>query len=136
MTTQAITLQLPDPVYDHFRSRANRTHRSVEVEILDVVTTAAVEEHGLADDLAEAVTGLEILDDDALWRAARSELPEESRERLEALNFKQQSEGLDSTGHTALEQLLHTYDRVMLVRAHAARLLQERGHDVSALGPQ
>ncbi len=136
MTTQAITLQLPDPVYDHFRSRAERTHRSVELEILDVVTTAAVDEHGLADDLAEAVSGLEILDDDALWRAARSELPEESRERLEALNFKQQSEGLESTEHTALEQLLHTYDRVMLVRAYAARLLQERGHEVSTLGPR
>ncbi len=81
----------------------------------------------------EAVADLEVLDDEALWRAARSQLPAGETETLEALNFKQQSEGLTETERQQQEQLLTACDRVMLVRAHAAKLLKERGRDISEL---
>lgn len=133
MSTQAVTLRLPLPVYELFRSRAERSQRSVEGELLEVVATAAEDQERLPTDLAEAIAGLVVLDDEALWHAARSHLPTQHREQLEALNFKQQSEGLTQDEQQRQEQLLHACDRVMLVRAHAARLLKERGHDVSKL---
>ena len=92
-----------------------------------------IDQDALPRDLAEAVAGLEVLADEALWRAARSQFPAEKKEQLEALNFKQQSEGLTQTEQQSQEQLLTASDKVMLVRAHAARLLHERGHDVSEL---
>lgn len=133
MSTQAVTLRVPLPIYEFFQNRAKRTHRSVEKEFLELAAVAAAEEDELAEDLAEAVAGLEVLDDQALWQAARSRLPAEKQERLQALNYKQQSEGLTSAEGQRQEQLLRASDRVMLVRAHAAKLLKERGHDISEL---
>ena len=132
MSTQAITLQLPIPVYEQIKSRARRTRQTVETEVLNLVTTA-VEEESLPDDIAAAVESLDLLDDDALWRAARNTLAPEKQEQLEALNFKQQSEGLTRSESDVHATLLHAYDRAVLVRARAAELLVERGHDVAEL---
>lgn len=133
MAGYAVTLQLPAPLYDRFRSRAERTQRSVEAELLEAVATVASEEDDLSESLTRAVADLELLDDEGLWRAARARLSEPVRARLEALNFKQQDEGLTPTEKEDLEQLVHQYDRAVLLRAQAARLLKERGHDVSEL---
>ncbi len=133
MPTQAITLRLPLPVYEFFKNRAERTHRSVEGELLEVATTEATEKDRLSLDLAQAVAGLAVLDDEDLWRAARSRLPIEQKDQIEALNYKQQSEGLTQAERQRQEQLLSACDRVMLVRAHAAKLLKVRGHDISEL---
>ncbi len=132
MSTHAIMLQLPIPLYEQIRSRAQRARQTVETEVLDLVTTA-VEEASLPDDMAVAVESLDLLDDDDLWRAARSTLALEKQEQLEALNFKQQSEGLTQSESDIQRTLLHAYDRAVLVRARAAELLVERGHDIAEL---
>ncbi len=129
----AVTLQLPVTLYDHFKSRAERARRSLESELLEAVATVATEEETLPEDMEQAVEDLQVLDDKALWGAARHCLPEEARARLEDLNLKQQREGLTPGEREAHTQLLHQYDRAILVRAHAMQLLKERGHDVSDL---
>ena len=133
MSTHAVTLRLPLPMYELFKSRAKRADRSMEVELLEAVATVAEDQESLAADLAEAVAGLKLLDDDDLWRAARTHLPSEHHDELEALNFKLQSEGLTETEQQRQEQLLTACDRVMLVRAHGAKLLKERGYDITEL---
>lgn len=75
------------------------------------------------------IEALELLNDDALWRTARNHLSDEVRSQLEALNFKQQGERLTPAEKKTLTQLVHQYDRAVLLRAEAARLLMERGHD-------
>jgi len=132
MSTHAITLQLPFPLYEQIKSRAQRTRQTVETEVLKLVQTA-VDEGRLPDDMAAAAESLDLLDDDALWRAARSILAPEKQEQLEALNFKQQSEGLTPSESEVHATLLHAYDRAVLVRGRAAELLAERGHDVAEL---
>jgi len=54
-------------------------------------------------------------------------------ERLEELNFKRQRDGLTGTEVEEAATLLARYERTMLVRARAAAVLKERGHDISAL---
>ncbi len=130
--THAITLQLPIPLYEQIRSRARRARQTVESEVLNLVTTA-VEDESLPDDTATVVESLSLPDDTPLWRAARSTLAPEKQEQLEALNFKQQSEGLTRSETDIHATLLHAYDRAVLVRARAAELLVERGHDVAEL---
>ncbi len=132
MSTHAITLQLPISLYEQIKSRARRARQTVETEVLSLVT-AAVEEESLPEDMAAAVESLILLGDAALWRAARSTLPAEQQEQLEALNFKQQREGLTRSEREIHATLLHAYDRAVLVRARAAELLVERGHDVAEL---
>jgi hypothetical protein len=87
----------------------------------------------LPESLAQAVAALESFNDDALWRSARHTFLPEDSTRLEALHFKRQDEGLSEAEQGAASQLVEEYERTMLVRAHAAKLLKERGHDISGL---
>jgi len=133
MAAHAVTVHLPSPLYDQLRRQAEDAHRSVEAELLDVVANVVPMTAGLPDDLEAALSGLEILDDDALWRAARTTLPEEVSERLEELHFVERRRELTEAESGELSALLRQYERTMLVRARAARLLKERGHDIDSL---
>jgi len=133
LAAHAVTLRIPAPLYDHFQNRAERAQRSLEAELLDAVATVAADEEKLSDDMAKAVADLDLLSDDELWLAARNHLSDAARSQLEALNFKQQKTGLTASERETLEQLVGQYDRAVLLRAEAARLLQERGHEVSEL---
>ena len=133
MTVQTVTVNLPGPLYNRLKHRAEQTHRTVEVELVEAVTTALPETEELPSDLAEAIAPLALLDDDALWRAARSHLALEAAAQLEELHLKRQREGLTETETQTLAGLVRQYERAMLVRAQAAALLKQRGHDVTPL---
>lgn len=133
MAAHAVTLRLPPSLYDLFSSRAEQSQRSLEAELLDAVATVAADEEELSLDVAKSVAALELLSDAELSRAARNQLSDEDRSQLGALNFKQQKEQLTSNEKEALERLVQQYDRAVLLRAEAIRLLKERGQDVSGL---
>ena len=136
MSAQAVTLHLPPSLYDLLRQRTQETRRSLEAEILDVVrSVVSPEDDLLSPELREAVAPLRRLDDEALRRAATERFPEAAAQRFSELNRKQQREGLSDDEVSALEDLRRGYERVMVVRAEAAALLKERGHDVSGLIP-
>ncbi len=133
MSVQPITVNLPTALYSRLRRRAEQSRRTVEAELLDVVTTAVPVADDLPADLNEAISPLSLLDDAALWRAARSRMAAETAAQLEALHLKRQRDGLTATEDQTLAGLVRHYERVMLVRAQAATLLKQRGHDVSEL---
>jgi hypothetical protein len=87
----------------------------------------------LPDALERALTPLFTYDDAALWEAARSRMNPAAAERLQALNLKQQRDGLTAAEEIESDGLIQEYERAMLVRAQAAALLKERGHDISVL---
>jgi hypothetical protein len=104
------------------------TRRSVEkimVDTLEVVTSDA------ADDNDDEVDALPLLDDAALWRAARSHMPVKAVKRLSSLASKKQREGLTEDEAAEAEELVQQYEHSLLLRAEAAALLHERGHGVS-----
>ncbi len=76
------------------------------------------------------------MDNDALWRVARSRMPVEEAELMEEFHFKRRYEGLSETEIKSLNYLVQQYERYMLNRAEAAVLLKERGVDISELGPK
>jgi hypothetical protein len=98
-----------------------------------VVATAVPALEELPQDLEDAISPLALLDDEALWRAARTHLSVDVSERLEELHTKRRREGLTDAEAQTLAALLRQYERAMLVRAQAAALLKQRGHDVSSL---
>ncbi len=131
--TEPITVHLPDALYDRLKHRADQMRRPIEVELVEAVATAIPESEDLPPELEEAISSLALLNDDELWRAARSQLPREAVEQLAELNLKQQSEGLSDEERSSQARLLRQYERLILVRAEAAGRLKERGHDVSVL---
>lgn len=133
MTTQPVMLHVPDALYDRIRRQAEEAHRTVEDELLDVVAAAVPGEDDLPPDLEEAVSQLAVLDDAALFSAARAAMPKDAAEDLERLHDKRQREGLTEEEAQAAAALTRQYERFMLVRAEAASLLIDRGHDISGL---
>ncbi len=83
--------------------------------------------------IAEQVRQLTFLDEHHLWQAAKRVVPREKSERMQELIFKQQAEGLTELEQQETKQLVMYANLVMLIRAEAAVLLQERGLDISGL---
>lgn len=133
MTTQTVTLQIPEDLYARVRQRAERSQRSVEAEFINVLSEAVPGSDELPSGLAEAVASLEQLDDTGLWEVARGRLPDEISAELQDLHSKQQRAGLTGAERQRADELCFEYDRAMLVRARAAALLKERGHNVAGL---
>ena len=128
-----VTLKLPIQLYNRFRRRAYKTHRPIEIEVLEAVATGAPAEDDLPSDLSQMLADLGALDDAALWQAARQHFAGEDVARLEQFHLKRQREGLTPAETESAETLIRQYERAMLARAQAAALLRQRGYDVSEL---
>jgi hypothetical protein len=133
MPIQAVTVNLPSPLYERLARRATKTHRTIEAELVDAVATLPEESDELPADMAEALAALHLLDDEDLWRAARHRLAAEKASAIEELHLKRQRDGLSGPEAEALSTLMREYTRTLLVRSRAAALLKQRGRDVSGL---
>ena len=133
MTTQTVTLDLPELLYQKLRLRAAQSQRTVEDELLEVLAIAVPLTDDLPTDLSGTITSLATLNDADLWRAAQTLLPANVTARLEELHVKRQREGLTEYQEREAAALIHQYERVMLIRAQATALLKQRGHDVARL---
>ncbi|KPV54316.1 hypothetical protein SE17_04505 [Kouleothrix aurantiaca] len=131
MTTQDITINLPDLLYRKLKARADQTQRSVEAEALDALVASVPTADELPTDLEDSLAQLSLLDDKSLWRAARTTFPTDAARQLEELHLKRQREGLTENEAQAASALLQQYERAMLVRAQAAALLKGPGHDIA-----
>ena len=107
--------------------------RSVADELAAAVTASLPEQETLPPDIEQELSELDLFTDEELWRAARMTAPADKTERMQVLVEKQQLEGLIDTEKQETAVLSHFFNRVMLVRAKAAVLLKERGHDVDQL---
>jgi hypothetical protein len=133
MTIQAITLNLPETVYEQIRRAAEKAQRPVNEVLVEAVTAVAPVIGIAPENLRTALAQMAYLNDAALWQAARATMTAEQRERLAVLHDKQQREGLTAEEQAEEQTLLALYRETLLVRAQAAVLLKQRGYDVSDL---
>jgi hypothetical protein len=133
MAEQSLTLTIPDALFQQIKKHAAFSGRAVEDELL-VLAAMALAQDEIPADILEAVAALPQLDDEALWQTARSSklAPNQSRE-IERLQHRRQRASLIPAEQQRLAHLLHQYRRALLVRAHAAGLLKDRGHNVDVL---
>ena len=130
---QTVTLQLSDETLQRYRQGAAAARKRLEEFLVERLLEAVPP---LPDDLPsplhEALKALEELDDEALWKVVRSQLPP-TRQRLYSRLLAQQSQG-PLTGHD--QERLHTLGEearlLTLKKAHAAMLLRWRGHSLPA----
>ena len=126
MTARAITLHLPETLYERFRQRAEWSRRSLETELLEAVASAVPAEAELSPELIRTVEALAGLADEELWHLARKAMSPEASQELEALHLKQRDEGLSQDEDAARARLMQEYEQTMLIRAQAAKLLKDR----------
>jgi hypothetical protein len=133
MSEKTIHLTLPKELHDRLLHRAEAVGRSLQKEIIEALYEATADASELPLHLTEALAPLPSCSDEELWHAARVRLPVEESETMESLNRKRSHQGLEDAEACRLARLRRLADRVMLVRAEAAVLLKQRGHDVSRL---
>lgn len=130
---QTITISLPENVYQRVKRQSLQNKRDVAEEVVSVVIGALPTAVPLTD-LADERQQLHFLPDDDLWRAAEMAATPSENERMQFLVEKQQRVGLTSGEQEEVALLARFFTRIMMVRAEAAVLLQERGHDITILG--
>jgi hypothetical protein len=133
MNTQQVTITLPEKIYQRVKRRSQIMKRSVADEVVATVTAALPEQETLPPDIEQELLALVLFSDEELWRAARMTAPADKVERMQILVEKQQLEGLTEVEKQEAALLSHFFTRIMLVRAKAAVLLKERGHDIDQL---
>src|SRR5689334_14690216 len=110
MVQQTVTVTLPEDVYQRVKVRAEQAHHSVEEELL-TLAASALDDEPIPLDIQEAVASLPVLDEAALWQAARSRLSPAESDEVEVLHFKQQREGLTAAEQYRLAALMHQYEK-------------------------
>lgn len=133
MSLQQITISLPQKIYRQVQKQSQQMRRSVADEVTAVITASLPEQENLPAKLKEEMAQLTLFTDAELWQAARMTAPPEKTARMQELLDKQQLEGLTEGEKAEAERLARFFDRVMLARAKAAVLLQERGYDIDQL---
>lgn len=129
--TQTITLHLPEALYRRAQAAAEAQQQPLEEVVLGAVAAGMPLLDDLPPLLAHEAAALSLLNDEALWRAARQTLSAELQERYEALSEQRELGALALDEQRQLEQILGEYQRIVLLRAQAAVLLKLRGYDLS-----
>jgi hypothetical protein len=131
MSTQEVTLPLPETLYLRFKQTAQATQQSLTDVLLHAVQVGSPPSWEDAPVTFQAdLAALDRYDDEALWRIARSYRTEADIIRLQELLEKNADEQLTETERAELAQLHTEADRLMLRKAHAAALLRWRGHTI------
>lgn len=130
---QSITIDIPEPVFVALQRQAEDQRRTVQEVAQEVIATNISPENGLPPDLVAELAVLPRYSDAELWKTARARVSPLDGERLEEIHYHASARTLTVAERSEQQQLLAICNRVMLLRAKAAALLQERGHDISVL---
>ena len=133
MTTQHLQIDLPDLLYQRLQERAHHMRQSIQEAARSVMVEALTQADQLPVDLEDLLASLQHLSDAELWLTARTQMPTQQSTQLERLNRKRQREGLTIAEEQTATVLLGQYQRIILLRAQAAALLAQRGHDLTPL---
>ena len=130
MTTQTVSVQVPEPIFRKLKRAADVTCRPVEEVLAATLNAALLEPSGLPPDLADELASMYLFSDDALWAATEPSLSPTEQRRLGQLNRIAGERPLTKAENAEQEQLLAAYHRSVLRRAQALAILAQRGHPI------
>jgi hypothetical protein len=127
--TQAITIHIPDTLYDQLKRTAELSHRSIDTIVA----------HSLAQSIAPLLTDIPAeyhtdvyplleMDEAALQAEVRRVFPADDWSTYEALLAKKKAGLLTTQEHMQLDALRRAADILMFRKAYAAVLLKCRGY--------
>lgn len=134
MTTETMTIQVPETLYRRLERLAALSGRPVESLIMQTLSASIPP---LPDDLPvptrDALTSLEDLSDDVLWQIVRSDMPEAEYEQFTELRAKRRAGTIGPDEQATFDHLTQEADIRTLRKAYAAVLLKWRGHRIPTL---
>ena len=130
MATELVTLELPEPLYRAARQVAEVTGQPLDAVLQASIAHALPPLQDIPEDQAADLAALALLDDGALWQAARAELSAGDQAELQTLLEHQGTGALSTAQHARLGELLDGYGRLTVRKAHAYLLLARRGFRV------
>jgi hypothetical protein len=130
MTTQTVTLKLPEPLYRSARQVAEATKQPLEAILTDSIARTMPPLDDVPPEEAAELAKLASLDDASLWREARATMNPLEQTMMHQLLDRQGASELPHAEHARLQDLLDVYGRLMVRKAHAYLLLARRGYRV------
>jgi predicted transcriptional regulator len=128
---RTVTIQLPENLYLRLQQTAQATRQPLEEIFLRALQVGSPPTWETAPAEFQAdLAALDRLDDAALWRLARYRATPSLSDRYQTLLDKNANNDLSAEERAELTQLRTEFDRHMLRKAHAAALLQWRGHQI------
>lgn len=131
MTTQEVSVSLPEHLYQRLQNAAKATQRPLNDILMRAVEVGSPPNWDDAPaEFHVELAALDRLNDEALWRIARERRSEDDMVRWQDLLDKNASGSLTPAEATELAQLRTDADRLTLRKAQAVALLRWRGHNI------
>jgi predicted transcriptional regulator len=134
MTTQHVTIELPEPVFRQLTRIAEAMHQSVEVLIAQsVVSNLPPSAENAPLEMQAELLRMQMLGIDELLAIAQAQADPMQHEYHENLLEKNQDGVLTPEEQQALTDLRQAADGLMLRKAYAWSMLRWKGHRIPAL---
>jgi hypothetical protein len=130
MSSQTITLDLPDHLYQAATRLAQATQRPLHDVLQDTLAHALPPLDDVSPEEADVLAHMSSLDDPALWQASRATMLEGQQDELRTLLDAQGTGDLTPDQAERLQGLMDEYGRLLVRQAHAWLLLARRGYRV------
>jgi hypothetical protein len=131
MTDFAITLSIPEYLYERAKRLAAEKNLAIEQVLIDQLETALVDLPALASDEQAELDALDHLSDDALRTIALEVMPLHQQERMQGLMQQNNFGTISAEAREELTGLVDQGQRLILRKAKAIALLAQRGHPIS-----
>ncbi len=134
MTTQRVTIELPEPVFRRLVRIAEATHQPVEVLVAQsVISNLPPAADNAPPELQLEVLKMQNLSNEELLAIAQAQIEPNQHEHQIALLAKNEEGLLTPQEQQELLALRQVSDQLMLRKAHAWSLLRWRGQRIPAL---
>ncbi len=130
MNSHAITLNLPEPVYERIERASLGMKQPLSQALVKIVEAGLPSFARVPKFIQPELEAMEVLSDSELWRLAQSELASADQEALELLLSRNQTGGLAESEEAQLDRLHFEADKLMLRKSYALLLLKWRGHRI------
>ena len=128
---ETVTLQIPELLYQRLVNTARATNRPLEEVMLHALKVDSPPDwDNVPDEFQVDLAALDRMEDEALWKIARSRKTVADMERYNILLDRNQEGTLTEAERAELTALRAEADCFMLGKAQAAALLRWRGHHV------
>ncbi|MBP8002358.1 MAG: hypothetical protein KA314_14435 [Chloroflexi bacterium] len=132
MMQSPVTVHLPNTTLDHLRRTAKQQRKTVEDVVRDLVVREVTPLPSLPDEVEDELAAFHHLSDDVLMLLAQSTLSPEQQNEIAHLNQEAQQRILTSSEQKRQDCLVTLYERVLVRRAEASKILKERGYDIES----
>lgn len=129
----SVTVQVPPSVYRLAQKTSQAVSRPVEQILADVISAASPVTEDLPPALQADLDALAPMNDEELWKIARSVFPAAQRRQYDRLLEKNSAGKLTAAERDQLRDLRLASDHLRLRKANAYALLRWRGHTLPAL---